>query len=303
MSRPASKPVVIGLLLLLAGVWAASARVQMEIDRHRSQYQETPEMLWVSSGEVLEKLSLGYDGLMADIYWTRVVQYYGGRIRDRKTDFSLLGPLLNITVTLDPYLLIAYKFGAIFLTEPPPRGAGQPQQAVALIQRGIAANPEEWRLWHDLGFIYYWHLRDYQQAADAYREGGMHPHAAPWMKVMEAVIREKQGNRETSRFLWTEIYQSTEDESIRQNALGHLQSLKALDDIEELERRTNTFREQTGRWPQSFSEMGSRGLVEAIPADPLGFPYQLLPEGKIGLHPDSEVRLEQGPSPPGSNSN
>ncbi|MEE8176627.1 MAG: hypothetical protein V3T65_01370 [Acidobacteriota bacterium] len=67
MSRPASKPVVLGMLLLLAGAWAASARVQMEIDRQRSQYQETPEMLWISSGEVLEKLSLGYDGLMADI--------------------------------------------------------------------------------------------------------------------------------------------------------------------------------------------------------------------------------------------
>ena len=303
MSRPASKPFVAGIVLLLAGAWAASARVQMEIDRQRLQYQETPDLLWISSGEVLEKLSLGYAGLMADIYWTRVVQYYGGRIRDRKTDFSLLGPLLDVTVTLDPYLLIAYKFGAIFLTEPPPRGAGQPQQAVALIERGIEANPEEWRLWHDLGFIYYWHLRDYQQAADAYREGSLHPRAAPWMRVMEAVIREKGGNRETSRFLWTEIYQSTEDEIIRRNALGHLQSLKALDDIEELEGRTNTFREQTGRWPQSFSEMSSRGLVEAIPADPLGFPYQLQAEGKVGLHLDSEVRLEREPSPPGSNSN
>ena len=120
---------------------------------------------------------------------------------------------------------------------------------------------------------------------------------------MEAVIREKGGNRETSRFLWMEIYQSTEDEIIRGNALGHLQSLKALDDMEELEGRTNTFREQTGRWPQSFSEMSSRGLVEAIPADPLGFPYQLQADGEVGLHPDSEVRLEQGPSPPGSNSN
>ena len=298
MNRSASKPFVVGIVLLLAGTWAASARVQMEIDRRMLPYREAPDLLWISSGEALQKLSLGYDGLMADIYWTRVVQYYGGRIRDRKADFSLLEPLLHITVTLDPHLLVAYKFGAIFLTEPPPRGAGQPQQAVALIQRGIEANPDEWRLWHELGFIYYWYLRDYQQAADAYREGSRHHLAAPWMKVMEAVIRENGGDRETSRFLWTEIHQSTEDEMIRRNTLGHLQSLRALDDIEELERRANSFREQTGRWPQSFLEMGSQGLIEGNPADPLGFLYQLQPGGKVGLHPDSEVRLEQGPSPP-----
>ena len=298
MNRSASKPFVVGIVLLLAGAWAASSRVQMEIDRRMVPYREAPDLLWISSGEVLEKLSLGYDGLMAGIYWTRVVQYYGGRIRDRKTDFSLLGPLLHITVTLDPYLLAAYKFGANFLTEHPPRGAGQPQQAVALIQRGIEANPDEWRLWHELGFLYYWFLRDYPQAADAYREGSRHPRAAPWMRVMEAVIREKGGNRETSRFLWTEIYQSTEDEMIRQNARSHLQSLRAGDDIEELERRASNFREQAGRWPQSFSEMVSEGLVEGTPTDPLGFLYQLQPEGKVGLHPDSAVRLEQVPSPP-----
>ncbi len=221
-----------GFIVVLLGAWAASAGVQFEIDRRMAPYRDAPDTLWIPSGKVLKRLSLGHDGLMADIYWTRVVQYYGSRRRDHKTDFSLLGPLLDITVDLDPHLLVAYKFGAIFLVEPSPRGAGQPEQAVRLIQKGIQANPEQWRLWHDLGFIYYWDLRDYPAAAAAYLEGGKDPHAAPWMKVITTVISQKGGNRETSRFLWTKVYQYAEDPAIKQNAIDHLQGLKALDEID-----------------------------------------------------------------------
>ncbi|MBI4465507.1 MAG: hypothetical protein HY647_12445 [Acidobacteria bacterium] len=115
---------------------------------------------------------------------------------------------------------------------------------------------------------------------------------------MAAVITQKGDNRETSRFLWTEIYHSAEDELIRKNALQHLETLQALNDVEELERRAAEFREKTGCWPKSFREMISAGLLEGIPADPKGLPYQLQPEGKVTLHPDSEVELDYGPSPP-----
>jgi tetratricopeptide (TPR) repeat protein len=283
------------LLAMVAAICillAAAAGVQGAIDRGMAQYQEAPEVLWIRSGKILKRLSLGNEALLADVYWTRAVQYYGGQIRDHKSDFSLLGPLLDITVDLDPHLLIAYKFGAIFLCEPSPRGAGDPQQAVRLIRKGIEANPDEWRLWHDLGFIYYWNLHDYPAAAAAYMEGSKNPHAARWMKVMAALILQKGGNLETSRLLWTEIYQSAEDESIRKNAYEHLQGLKAREDIAQIEKRVNLFHEQTGRWPQSLSEVVKEGLLRAVPLDPDGFPYRIQPDGKVGLSMMSTVMAE-----------
>jgi len=284
-------------MLLLAGCLAGSAGLQMAIDARTPSERDSPEILWIPSGKILKQLSLGHEGLLADMYWTRAVQYYGGRIRDRKTDFSMLGPLLDITTDLDPDLVIAYKFGAIFLSAPKPRGAGQPHEAVRLVQKGIRAHPDEWRLWNDLGFIYYWNLEDYDAAADAFLEGSKNPKAAPWMKVMAAVILEKGGNLETSRFLWTEIYRSSEDPTIRKNAREHLQTLQALDDIEELEKRVRLFHDRMGRWPQSFSEMVAQGLLNGIPTDPLGFAYQIQPEGKVGLHPKSKVRLDDNGAP------
>src|SRR5579872_579016 len=91
--------------------------------------------LYVSSGKLLRDLSLGYEGLLADIYWTRAVQYYGRERLSGHPRFDLLGPLLRITTTLDPHLIIAYRFGAVFLAEKPPGGAGQPAEALQLLDR------------------------------------------------------------------------------------------------------------------------------------------------------------------------
>ncbi len=88
-------------------------------------------------------MSLGYDSLLADLYWTRAVQYYGSRAGFADAKFGLLWPLLDIATTLDPKLIVAYRFGAIFLSEPPPAGAGRTDLAIELVKRGIAENPDE----------------------------------------------------------------------------------------------------------------------------------------------------------------
>ncbi len=288
------------IALLLVGIWGASVRIQQNIDPRISGYRESPETLWLGSGKLLRILSLGHDGLLADIYWTRAVQYYGSRLRDKKTDFSLLSPLLDITVALDPQLLIAYYFGGFFLSSPAPRGAGRPDQAVDLLQRGIAANPDAWRLWHHLGFTYYWELQEYENAAAAYLEGSKHPDARSWMKVMAASITARGGNLETSRFLWQEIYNSTEDETIRNNARMQLEGLQARADMEEIESLVEIFRERAGRAPASLAELVSARLMAGVPLDPAGYPYRLTPESEVVLHPDSTVQLVSGLAPPGA---
>ena len=285
---------------LLLAAWGASALVQMSVDREMARYRESPEILWISSGKVLRTLSLGHQSLLADVYWTRTVQYYGSRLRDHKTDFSLLGPLLDITVTLDPQLTVAYYFGSIFLSEKPPRGAGDPQHAIALLQHGIVANPDEWRLWHHLGFLYYWELRDYVRAAAAYQAGAKNPKARDWMKVMAAAITEKGGNLQTSLFLWSRIYDSSEDPTIRKNAAGHIDGIKAQIDMEAIEKRAQQFQVENGRWPASIAEMVSHGLLPGVPVDAAGFPYRLKPDGTAALHPASTVTLDydHSPAPP-----
>jgi len=170
---------------LLVAFFAGAILTLGHVDQLRSG-ASLEEVLYISSPPALKRLSLGYDGLMADIYWTRAVQYFGTKHYAGADHYKLLAPLLEITTYLDPHLVVAYEFGAHFLSPPLPSGAGIPERAVELVQRGIGANPNEWRLYSNLGFVYYMELHDYGKAAEAFERGSKIPGAHPFLKVLAA---------------------------------------------------------------------------------------------------------------------
>src|SRR5271163_3972466 len=271
------------LLVLLplgfAGVW----QLQQGIDSQKAAlHQERDEMV-LRSSKLVKAMSLEYTPLMADFYWTRVVQYYGNKRARHEANFELLWPLLDVTTTLDPNLLVAYRFGSTFLSEPSPRGAGHPELGIALLERGIQANPEYWRFYEDLGFIYYFELKDYAKASAAFLEGSKNPAALVWMKVLAAKIAAEGESLQTSIFLWSEVYQTTKDPQVKENALMHLQLLGVEQDCKQLDALADEFQKRMGRRPSRVSELIQAGLLPRLPADPMGFPYVFGPDGKAEL--------------------
>jgi hypothetical protein len=285
-------------LLCLPLFFIAIGALQARIDANTGSANEAREELLLRSGAVIQKLSLGYNSLLADIYWTRAVQYYGGRVGMPNAKFDLLWPLLDVTTTLDPGLIPAYRFGAIFLSEPGNVGAGRTDLAIQLVKRGIAANPEEWRLGTDLGFLYYWRTKDYPNAAAAYLATSRNPKAPPWVKVMAARIEDKGGSLETSRMIWREIHESTKDPVIKNDAARQLQSLAALDDEIHLDVLVDQYRRRFGHWPASFEQIRTAGLLPGIPVDPVGVPYVLGSNGKSRLNPASPIANIPGSTNP-----
>jgi tetratricopeptide (TPR) repeat protein len=279
-------------------LFVAIAALQARIDVLSAPVTQDKEELLLRSASLLKKLSLGYDPLLADIYWTRAVQYYGTRLQNRSGSFELLAPLLNIAATLDPKLLIVYQFGGIFLSDHPPGGAGRPDLAVELVKRGITANPNEWRLYYDLGFIYYTRLKDYREASQAFLEGSETPAAPIWMKVMAARVAENGESLETSRFIWAELYDSTKDESVRKTALEHVQGLDAEIALKRLNQVSELYWKKFGRFPTSMQELRSAGLVQGDLKDPAGYPYAMGPHGIPQLDPHSSVKIESNQRKP-----
>ena len=277
---------------------AASSYVLHRTDQLRPQ-GTLDEVLLLSSPKVIKRASLGYDGLMACIYWTRAVQYFGYRHHNFATSYNLLAPLLEITTHLDPHLLVAYEFGTSFLEPEPPHGAGEPERAIELIEYGIQNNPDNWKLYYDLGFVYYMELRDYKQAAETFEHGSHIPNAHPFLKVMAAQMAQHAGEYETARMLWSATYQTTQDKQIKDNAVEHLRALRVDEDVKHLQEAVTRFGERTGRLPASKAELAAAEGLSGAPADPDGHPYKLTPEGRVEIRVPDDFPFATRGLPPG----
>ena len=273
--RPVAALLVCVMVASLAGV----VLLRRHIDRLR-EGATLQEVLYLPSARALKGLSLGYTGLMADIYWTRAVQYFGGHHAAHAQQYKLLAPLLDITTTLDPHLIIAYRFGATFLAQKPPEGAGDPKGAVELIERGIRENPDTWQLYYELGFLNYMELHDPAGAAQAFQRGADIPHSHPFLRVLAAAMAQHAGERQTARALWMTTYQTTDDRMIKENAVKHLRALDVDDEVIQLQQVVDTYREKTGTPPASMAELVQAGYLRGIPVDPLGRPFKIV-DGRV----------------------
>jgi hypothetical protein len=283
---------------LLIGCMATSIPLLRQMDAMRSG-SSLEEVLYIPSGKVLKRMSLGYEGLLADVYWTRAVQYFGDRHRTGAKEYALLGPLLEITTSLDPHLLVAYDYGCTFLSPPPPNGAGQPARAIKLTKYGIQHNPNEWKLYYQLGFINYMDLHDYAAAAQAFNEGSKVPNAHPFLKVLAAQMAEHAGERQTAFMLWSAAYQTATESSIKANAAAHIRALQVDEDVSTLERMVTAYRQKIGRLPISFDELHATGLLRSTPVDPLGHPYKLMADGRIEVATPDDLPFITKGIPPG----
>ena len=206
-----TSPILPVVFLALGGV------AQNWMDSQRRAPLAVEEALYVSSGESIKRASLGFDGLMADVYWIRALLYFGEeferqRVSNQYFDVSrlkLLQPLLDITVDLDPYHVAAYRFGAVFLPDI------DADAAVRFVERGIRNNPDEWRLYQDLGFVQ-WRRNRFREAAEAYARGSELPRAPAWMRTMPALMLAKGGERETARAMFLRLYEESDDTFIKQ---------------------------------------------------------------------------------------
>jgi len=271
---------------------AASAEMLHGREKHFPLAETTDRFLYLRSGRTADRLALTFDSLVADVYWIRTIQHYGRdyKNRDRTGRFELLEPLLDITTTLDPHFLIAYRFGAILLSEDYPNGPGRPDEAIALLEKGIRESPDKWEYYHDAGFVEYWWRRNARGAADWFLRGSKLPAAPNWLQPLAASVLAEGGNQLAARALWTRMAQTGEQEWMRQTARTRLQQLDAEAVVGQLQPIVNSFYDKANRFPTGWDEMIRAGLVRGVPLDPTGVPYTLDPvSGAVDVAKDSSL--------------
>ncbi|MGZ8847700.1 MAG: hypothetical protein ACXW3C_14670 [Pyrinomonadaceae bacterium] len=312
--------IVVGLVAVTTLSRAIDAR------RSANNGEFAEESLYVSA-PTAKRLTLAFNGLVADWYWMRSLQYVGGKIvayqdsHEGRMDFdslaslnlALLPQLLTISTTLDPQFMAPYEYGAMILPEI------DSKEAIALLSFGIAQNPSTWRLYHHLGYIY-WQRREYGKAGDVYGIGAKLPGAPAWMTAMSARMKGEGDSRNAAREMYQHLYETTSEPGIKAMVEKQLIRLDSLDERDVIRGVLDDFKVKNGRcasaWPEvnetlraSRIDMGSlngtsvdpvrvyrRFKFEAVteaPLDPSDTPYQLIKNGcDVGLDVNTKVPLK-----------
>jgi len=256
----------------------------LDTRRASNQLAGEDESLYLN-GQTARRISLAFNGLAADWYWMRSLQYVGRKIINSRENvqiddlshlnLKLLPPLLDTATTLDPQFVDPYEYAAVVLP------AFDVQQAIRITRKGIDSNPTSWKLYHHLGYIY-WQQQDFKAAGEAYDLGSKTPEAPAWLSVMKARMADEGGSRTTAREIYRRMYEQSTDENVKEMARRRLMQLDSLDEREVLGKVLLAYRKSVGRCPANWTEVGPvlRNLrfpldSTGAPVDPSGAPYFL----------------------------
>jgi tetratricopeptide (TPR) repeat protein len=294
-----TKTLMLGFVIAIGMIATVASARFVDARRPQLDLAVADEKLYLSP-KTARRLSLGFNGLAADWYWMRSLQYVGGKLLAHdepvaldnlsQLNLKLLAPLLDNATTLDPEFLEPYEYAAVVLP------AIDVQEAIRITRKGIEANPNAWRLHQHLGYIY-WQQRDYAAAAEVYDQGSKVPGVPSWMQAMKARMAAEGGSRTTAREIYTHMFEQSADESVKDMARRRLMQLDSWDERDALRKVLTAQQTRTGRCPANWREVeqmlrAMRAPLDAsgAPLDPSNAPY-VLQSAKcdVELSPNSQI--------------
>lgn len=221
------------------------------------------------SPERARALALGFEPLVADYYWIQALQVVGSRTHKR-SDNALVGDLVDLVITVDPWVDHPYRFAALWLDQ----NAEEVLHANALLEQGVAYHPAEWRNRFYLGYNHFYHLGDNARAAEVL-EGALAFEAAPaYLGALVTRLKASADSLDAAALFLQELIAQTED------GFARAEYGKAFDEIE-TERRARfldgaraEFRRRHGRDVARVEELwqGPGRVIERPPAAHPHFP-------------------------------
>lgn len=291
MQNAATKNLLLPLVVIavgLAAVFVLNPRIEAVKPELPDAYTDADLAM---QGSMLRGFAFGMEGMLADWYYIRGLQYIGGKMLKRQGGIDLdnlsslnprlLYPFLETATSLDPHFVDAYSYGAIVLP------AIDKEKAIALAEKGIRNNPNEWRLYQHLGFTY-WKLGQYDLAAETYAKGAQIPGSSPFMALMAASMRTEGGSTSTARAIYRQMLAESTDEAVRITATRRLAKLDWLEERDAINGALAEFREKNGRCANTFGEVAQQIFQVQLPegrkfrvdggrrlVDPSNVPYLL----------------------------
>lgn len=222
----------------------------------------------VLRSEVVKAADLGLHNAAADVAWLASIQYFGGR---SKTNYVKLPEYLNLSANLDPKFSYPYAFGVLILPS-----INKTDQGIDLAKKGIKEAEPEWRIPYYLATTYHINKNDTKDAAYYFDLAANTKGAPDNVRKIAAGYGSRSDLRSQTEQIWEGIYESTDDEVIKERAKNYIIHFELLSFLEQAAQKYQTI---NGRLPAAATDLVPSVLKE-IPADPFGFQYKFDETGR-----------------------
>jgi len=245
--------------------------VQRELDRRFDLGTVRVERLaQLPSGDSLKPALLGYHHLGADVLWLRFVQVLGEK-RNTPDEFEWMYHALDVITTLDPRYAYAYQVGGIVLTEL----AHRVDLSNRILEKGLEANPDLWWLPFNLGYNYYFHLRDPARAAEYIARAARLPGGPAYLPGLATRMYAEANNPDVALDFLSAMTRQTDNAYVKAELETRMKELMIERDIRLLESAVGLYRQRHGAFPSRLGDLVQKGDLARIPSEPFGGEYRL----------------------------
>lgn len=254
-------------LLLLCVLIPLLSSAHRHADAWGPRHSASQEIKYLPTGDFLRAASLGYEMLVADLFWVRATMLFGEHHGSTDSDwYAWLYHMVDITTDLDPEFRAAYKYGGTML-----RVDGVfVDQSSLIFQKGMNHRPDEWYFPFGIAMNYFLH-RDDRVVAARYMEVASRTEDAPfYLRNLAATLLSESNQLDAALIFANEELENLPPGHDKVRAaltlkifeLEYLLAVQRVGDLLDQHRRAH------GGLPES--PMDIAGAAQPLPQDPLG---------------------------------
>lgn len=209
------------LLILLCGFLLVRSQRSLTRAAAAAGEMEKEGDLYLPEVSYLKFISLGHDGLMADLVLAKALTYYGSHYYERNTfPFKYIKKLFFTAVQLDPMNREAFLMANNIL------GSIDARDAVEILELGMSFHPDYWKFPEMIGFNYFYHLKDPRNAARYYELAAKLPGHPPYVPSLAGKFYRESGRYEDAVRVLYNFYSTTEDKRLKDSFKAYIEAVR-----------------------------------------------------------------------------
>lgn len=262
------------LVLIVLGGAVVTAVLLME--QLRPVADRSAELSYLPKGKYLKVAVLGYRHIAADLIWLKAVQYFGD-MKQTAGGFRWAYHATDVVTDLDPEFVIAYQAGGTILGV----WSGLMDESIALLKKGMRHNPNNWRFPFLIGYDYFYELCDPANGAKYFQLASTLPDAPAYLARLAARLSVEAGDPDAAIEFLEAFSGQVADPRLKDALSLRLKEVVVERDIRHLEDASRQFQTRIGRIPVRIEELVEQKIIHAVPIEPFGGRYLVLPTGAV----------------------